>query len=163
MLVPVLVSLVVGVVAGWLGQRSRFCSIGGLRDFLLARDTSLLLGIVALFAAAWLANPLIDLVRASGPPQLVEQTTPSASNTSIDPLLVQKPAEGFRWPPFSGIIFLGAVGVGFVSVLAGGCPFRMHILAGQGVRDAMFYLAGFYLAGLVFEYWSTPLLRLFAR
>lgn len=158
MLTSILVSLGVGLAAGWLGQRSRFCSIGGLRDFLLARDTSLLLGLLALFAAAWLANPLVDLLRAGGPPQVVEQAGP-ADNRGIDPLAVAQPAAGFQWPPFSAVIFLGAAGVGLVSVFAGGCPFRMHILAGQGAREALFYLAGFYLAGLAFEHWSTPLLR----
>jgi uncharacterized membrane protein YedE/YeeE len=47
------------------------------------------------------------------------------------------------------IAIIGGLGVGFVGVLAGGCPFRMHVLAAEGRRTYWFYLLGFY-AGLIF-------------
>jgi hypothetical protein len=40
-------TLVIGVVLGYLGQRSRMCFVGGIRDFILVRDTYLLKGLLA--------------------------------------------------------------------------------------------------------------------
>ncbi len=52
---PALVTLIVGMIVGYLAQRSRMCFIGGLRDFILVRDHELLKGIIAFFVTAWLA------------------------------------------------------------------------------------------------------------
>ena len=52
---PALVTLVMGIILGYLAQRSRICFIGGLRDFVLVRDTELLKGAVAFFITTWLA------------------------------------------------------------------------------------------------------------
>ncbi|MCL2677493.1 MAG: hypothetical protein FWE85_00385 [Clostridiales bacterium] len=46
------VSLAIGLVFGFLAQRSRMCFIGGWRDFFLIRDTYLLKGFIAFFVAA---------------------------------------------------------------------------------------------------------------
>lgn len=156
-----LLSLGLGLVAGWLGQRSRFCSIGGLRDVLLTGDTTLLRGIIALFVAAWLAYPVIALLRPAAPPELVEMTQPPPNPD--DPSLIADDNEfhlPFELTMLDGVIFLSAIGVGFFSLLVDGCPFRQHVLAGQGRREAQFYLLGFYAAALAFYWWSTPLLRM---
>lgn len=52
---PALATLVVGIIVGYLAQRSRMCFIGGLRDFILVRDHELLKGVSAFFVTAWLA------------------------------------------------------------------------------------------------------------
>ena len=44
---PVLASLAVGLLVGALAQRSRFCTVGAVRDMILMRDSHLLNGIVA--------------------------------------------------------------------------------------------------------------------
>ena len=49
----VLGSLLIGLIAGFLGQRSRMCFIGGFRDFIIIRDKELLRGVIAFFASAW--------------------------------------------------------------------------------------------------------------
>ncbi|MCL2817464.1 MAG: hypothetical protein FWD39_03635 [Clostridiales bacterium] len=46
------VSLAIGLVLGFLAQRSRMCFIGGWRDYFLVKDTYLLKGFFAFFAAA---------------------------------------------------------------------------------------------------------------
>ena len=48
-----LASLGVGLIVGYLGQRSRMCTIGGLRDYVLVRDTALLKGVGAMLVSAW--------------------------------------------------------------------------------------------------------------
>lgn len=152
-----LVSLVVGLIAGWVGQKSGFCSIGGLRDYLLARDTRLLWGIIAVFVASWAAYPLLIFVLQALPTGIhtiiINGTSAGIANTNpttITPVLML-------------VLLVGGIGVGFVSVIADGCPFRQHVLAGHGLNTAKWYLLGFYLSGLVFEIWSIPMLRLIFR
>ncbi len=161
-----LVTIGVGLVAGWVGQRSRFCTVGGFRDFLIARDTTLLLGVVALFAAAWLTFPLMDIATSATAPTVIEQ---AEGLGAVDPLAVAATDEalgdldgdgGLPTLPLAAIIFVGGIGVGAVSTVVGGCPFRQHVLAGQGSRGARYYLVGFYIAALAFGFWSPTLLRL---
>lgn len=156
-----LVTLVAGLIAGYAGQRSRFCSVGGFRDFLIARDTTLLLGVVALFAAAWLTFPLVEAYETLTAPAVVEQ---AEGLGGLDPLAIEDTAgagDDAGWPGLSlaAVIFVGGIGVGAVSTVTGGCPFRQHVLAGQGSRQAVFYLIGFYIAALAFGLWSPTVLR----
>ena len=53
---PLLISLGLGLLIGFLAQRSRFCTIGAMRDLFIFRQIHLLLGVLALVAAAFLAN-----------------------------------------------------------------------------------------------------------
>lgn len=53
---PLLISLGIGLLIGVLAQRSRYCTIGGLRDLMLLRDAHLFNGIVALIIAAFATN-----------------------------------------------------------------------------------------------------------
>ena len=52
---PMLATLAIGILLGYVGQRSRMCFVAGFRDFLLVRDTELLRGLLAFFVTAWLA------------------------------------------------------------------------------------------------------------
>jgi uncharacterized membrane protein YedE/YeeE len=53
---------------------------------------------------------------------------------------------------------VGGVGVGAVSILANGCPFRQHVLAAQGVVSSIGYLAGFLVGAVLFHTLVVPLL-----
>lgn len=154
------ITLLVGAIAGFVGQRSRFCTVGGLRDFFIAQDTTLLLGVVALFAAAWLTFPVVEAFEAALAPAVIEQADGLGG---LDPLAIESETDGAEggWPtlPLAAVIFVGGIGVGAVSTVAGGCPFRQHVLAGQGSRQAAFYLVGFYIAALAFGFWSPTVLR----
>ena len=160
-----LVTIGAGLIAGWVGQRSRFCTVGGLRDFLIARDTTLLLGVVALFAAAWVSFPVVDIITSATAPTVIEQ---AEGLGGLDPLAVAADDGalgdldedgGLPTLPLAAVIFMGGIGVGAVSTVVGGCPFRQHVLAGQGSRQARYYLVGFYIAALAFGFWSPTLLR----
>ena len=37
-MLPAIATLALGIILGYLAQRSRICFIGGLRDFILVRD-----------------------------------------------------------------------------------------------------------------------------
>ncbi|MBI3049953.1 MAG: YeeE/YedE family protein [Acidobacteria bacterium] len=128
-------SLLVGLVLGYLGQRSRMCFVGGIRDFLLVRDTALLKGLVAFGVTAWVAFPLA--AAAAGTP--LERTGQADAVTVL-------------------LTVAGGFGVGYVSTLANGCPLRQHVLAAQGVKSSLTYLAGFFAGAVVFHLWVAPAL-----
>jgi uncharacterized membrane protein YedE/YeeE len=132
-----LASLGLGLVVGYLGQRSRMCSIGGLRDFVLVRDTALLKGAGALLVSAWVAFSLARFVSGSGHGLIAAGTTPS----------------GLR---AVAAIAVGAILLGFFATLSGACPLRQHVLAGQGRIGAWWFLAGFYVAAVVYTSWIQP-------
>ena len=128
-------TLVIGIILGYLGQRSRMCFVGGIRDFILVRDTSLLRGLIAFGATAWLAFPIAGFVNGTG-------TTAFGPSDAITAMLT----------------IAGGFGVGYISTLANGCPFRQHVLAAQGVKSSIAYVAGFFAGALIFHLWISRLL-----
>lgn len=130
-MVAVTATLVIGIVIGYLGQRSRFCSIGGFRDYFLARDTYLLKGYLGLIVGG--AVGFLGFKLMGG----------AVSNFPL----------GMDLPPIAPFIamIVGAIGLGFFSVMGGGCPTRQHVLAAEGKESAVFYLIGFYV-GIVYFY-----------
>jgi uncharacterized membrane protein YedE/YeeE len=128
-------TLVIGIILGYLGQRSRMCFVGGIRDFILVRDTYLLRGLIAFGLTAWVAFPLAALVVGSGP----------GSFGASDAVTVV-------------FTVFGGFGVGFLSTLANGCPLRQHVLAAQGVISSIAYLAGFFAGAVIFHTWIASLL-----
>ena len=128
-------TLIIGLIVGYIGQRSRMCFIGGIRDFILVRDTYLLRGLIAFGLTAWLAFPLIGLI--IGTP--LQQFGPSDGVTAL-------------------LTIIGGLGVGYFSTLANGCPLRQHVLAAQGATSAVAYLAGFFAGAVIFHSWVERLL-----
>ena len=123
---------------GYLGQRSRTCFIGGVRDFILMRDTFLLKGLIEFGVTAWLAFPVIAFLAGA-------RSVASGAPDAVAVLLT----------------VVGGIGVGFLSTLANGCPFRQHVLAAQGVTSSIVYLVGFFAGAVAFHAWTAPfLLRL---
>jgi len=120
---PVLVSLGVGAAAGFFSQRSSYCSIGGYRDAILWRDYRLLNAYAVFFVTLIAGNILVDLVWPGDHKLFDPGAAPLAHSVHL-------------WS------FLGMVLVGLGSVLAGGCPFRQLIAAGQGNSDAALTVAG---------------------
>jgi uncharacterized membrane protein YedE/YeeE len=123
-------TLAIGMIVGYLAQRSRMCFVGGVRDFMLVRDTALLKGLVAFGVAAWLAFPLAGLAVGAAP-------VPSGPLDAVAVILT----------------IAGGAGVGFFSTLANGCPLRQHVLAAQGVSSSMAYLVGFFAGAVIFHAW----------
>lgn len=128
-------TLIIGGVLGYLGQRSRMCFVGGVRDFILVRDTYLLRGLIAFGLTAWLLFSFVGLVVGSRP-------GPFGVSDAISIALT----------------ILGAFGVGYFSTLANGCPLRQHVLAAQGAKSSIAYLAGFFAGAVIFHAWIASLL-----
>ena len=119
---PVIIALIAGLVFGALAQKSRMCFAGSIRDIFIVGNCDLLLVIVGLFVVMLVFN-----------------------------IATGRFTLGFNTP---GIIahsnhlwnFLGMYAVGFAAVLAGGCPLRQLILAGQGSCDAAVTVLGMFVA-----------------
>jgi uncharacterized membrane protein YedE/YeeE len=128
-------SLIIGLVLGYVGQRSRLCFVGGLRDALLLRQWRLLTPLLAFALTAWVAFPLVAWAGggAVGPFGLPDAVT-------------------------LALTVIGGFGVGAVSILANGCPFRQHVLAAQGAISSIAYLAGFLVGAVLFHSLVIPLL-----
>ena len=107
---PLLLSLGGGLVLGALSQRSRFCTIGGIRDFLMFRDNYLLTGFLAALAVALVGNLLTGGFKFGFAGQPVAHT------------------DGL-WN------FLGMALAGWAATLLGGCPLRQLVAASEGNTD----------------------------
>jgi YedE family putative selenium metabolism protein len=114
---PILISISAGLIIGALAQRSRFCTMGAIRDIVLIRDFHLISGVGALLAAAFTVNLILG------------QFHPGFEN---QPIAHTHHAWNFLGMTLSGLAF----------VLAGGCPGRQLFLAGEGDMDAGIFAIG---------------------
>ena len=123
---PIILSLVVALIIGALAQKSRMCFAGSIRDLILMKNFDLISIIAALFAVMAVYNA------ATGSFHLGFSGQPIAHSQHL-------------WN------ILGMYVVGFAAVLAGGCPLRQLILAGQGSSDSAVTFLGM-LVGAAFAH-----------
>lgn len=129
-MIAMMASLVVGVLIGYMGQRTRFCTISGIRDYLMLRDSLRLKGLFGIIVGGAIGYTAFGLIGGDIPDF---------------PL-------GLEGMGSAGLLIasvIGSVGLGFFSVFAEGCPFRQHVMAAEGRTGAMYYLIGFYI-GIVY-------------
>ena len=112
-----IISLSAGLAIGFLAQRSRFCTMGALRDLILFKQTHLLSGVSALVVAAFIVNIILDQFHPGFAKQAVAHTMQI-------------------WN-FGGMVLSG-----LAFSLAGGCPGRQLFLAGEGDGDAAVFVLG---------------------
>lgn len=118
---PFLISLAVGLGIGAIGQLTRLCTTGSIRNLILAKDFNLLLVLGGFFAV------LLAYNLATGNFHLSMANQPIAHQDVL-------------------FNILGLYVFGFAGVLAGGCPFRQLILTGQGSSDGAMTLLGALIA-----------------
>ena len=123
---PLIVSLIIGLVIGFLAQRSRFCTMGAIRDLILFKQTHLFSGIVALAIAAFVTNLVVN---------------------QFNPGFIGQPvAHSMHFWNFAGMTLAG-----LAFALAGGCPGRQLFLSGEGDGDAAIFVIGM-IAGAAFAH-----------
>lgn len=142
-MIPAVATLVVGVLIGYLGQRSRFCTISGVRDFFLLRDSVRLKGLLGLIIGGVIGYTAFRFIGGDIP------NFPIGLDIASTGYLIAT--------------VIGGLGMGFWSVLAEGCPFRQHVMAAEGRRSAMFYLLGFYIGIAYFFTLTVKWLELLLR
>ena len=138
-MVVAIASLVQGLIIGYLGQRTRLCFIAGYRDFMMARDTTLLKGILGTLVGALGGFILFNALGGNVPAFPMLSATAALASRST-----------WLWT------IVGGLGVGIVGVLSGGCPFRMHVLACEGKKTYWSYLIGFYVGLIFFNLVTSP-------
>ena len=111
------ISLGAGLLIGFLAQRTRFCTMGSIRDVILMGDTHLISGVGALVVVAFVANLAFGQVNFGIAAQ------PVAHSSHL-------------WN------FLGMVLAGLAFALAGGCPGRQLFLSGEGDGDSAVFVLG---------------------
>jgi len=114
---PLLISLGAGLIIGFLAQRTRFCTMGSIRDMILMGDTHLISGVGALVVVAFITNLALGQVSFGFFGQPVAHSN-------------------YLWN------FLGMALAGLAFALAGGCPGRQLFLSGEGDGDAGIFVFG---------------------
>ena len=117
---PILLSLIGGLIFGAAAQKSRMCFAGSIRDVILMRNFDLLTIIGGFFVVMLVFNAATGRV-------VLGFDTPGVIAHSEH-----------LWN------VLGMYAVGFAAVLAGGCPLRQLILAGQGSSDSAVTVLGMF-------------------
>lgn len=119
------ISLLIGLFAGFLAQRTRMCFVGGWRDLILVRDCYLFSGIASFFIGALAVN--LILTYGFGEAHFFHVG------------FVGQPVshDNHLWN------FLGMLLAGLTATLLGGCPLRQTILSGEGNADAGITVIGF--------------------
>ncbi len=126
---PVIVSLIGGAAFGAFAQKSRMCFAGSVRDVFLIKNFDLLSVVGGLFVAMLIYNI------ASGGFNLGFEGQSVAHNEHL-------------WN------IIGMYIVGFGAVLAGGCPLRQLVLAGQGSSDAAVTILGMFAGAAICHNWG---------
>ncbi len=125
---PFLVSILAGLALGVVAQRSRFCSVGGIRDVVLVRRFDLLFGVIGLLIGATIANMLFGQYNLGFVGQPVAHTDALGN-------------------------FAPMVVAGLAAIMLGGCPFRQIVMSGEGDADATMAVVGM-IAGAGFAHWQ---------
>ncbi|MGD9116095.1 MAG: YedE family putative selenium transporter [Dehalococcoidia bacterium] len=125
--VPLAVGLGIGLLVGFLAQRTRFCSVGAWRDIFLVKDFHLVSGIAAFLVAALATNFIVGNFGAEGIYHWGFADQPVSHTDHL-------------WN------FLGMGLLGLAATQIGGCPLRNLVLSGEGDADAGVTVLG-YLAG----------------
>jgi len=138
-----IITLISGLILGYMGQRSRFCTISGIRDFYLVRDVYRLKGLIGVIIGGIIGFSIVNVAGGDLPGF---------------PLL----AEGLKIEPWVLIPLsvMGAFGMAYFSVMAEGCPFRQHVIAGEGRMSGILYLTGLVAGVIFFDIVIVPYLQL---
>ena len=120
---PIIISLIGGLLFGAFAQKSRMCFAGSIRDIILMKNFDLITIIVGFFTVMLVYNVATGhFVLAFNTPGVIAHSQ-------------------HLWS------ILGMYAVGFAAVLAGGCPLRQLVLAGQGSSDAGVTVIGMFAGG----------------
>lgn len=123
---PVVLSLIGGLTIGALAQRSRFCTIGAFTNLIMFKQLHLFFGVMALIAGSLVSNLFLGQFKLGFEGQPIAHT--------------------FQLFNFGGMFLAG-----LAFVLAGGCPARQLVLAGEGNADAGMAILGM-LTGAAFSH-----------
>lgn len=121
---PLLLALAAGLIVGGLAQKTRLCMVGGIRDVILFKDWTLLMGFLGILVVALIGNIALHYFKV-----------------------------GFIGQPIAHVDgvwnFLSMTAVGLGSVMLGGCPLRQLILSGEGNADSAVTVVGYFVGAAI--------------
>jgi len=149
--VNIWLGLGLGLVVGFIVQRTRFCTIGAWRNIFLAKDFYLFSGVVAFVVGALATNYIVGNFAVGG----------LLSSPHGDIVYHWGFTKQPRALPYTDIkggasalsqyiwTFLGFCLVGLAGTQMGGCPMRTVVLAGEGDTDAGISVLGYIAGGAI--------------
>ena len=142
--VPIL-TLLLGILIGYLAQQSGFCSIGGMRDLFLFKHTRLFFGYLALIGTAFVSYFLFSLILESAFPNFFW----AAENGLFTPI-PGAPSGLENWG-YVLLAIIGGFGMGLLGVILGGCPLRQTVMGFEGNIKSLFFVVGMAIGGILFH------------
>lgn len=149
LLVPI-ATIILGLIIGWLCQRSGFCSIGGIRDFMLFRQTRLLKGYVALIISAFVFYLIFSLIVPAAIPKYLWYMQEGQLLTAIG---------GAPAVSAAGVIVLmiiGGIAIGIIGTFLGGCPLRQLVMTSEGNLKSLVFIIGMLAGAVIFTALVSP-------
>ncbi len=119
---PIWAALVAGLIVGVIGQRTRVCFAGGIRDAVMFKQFHMVWCLLSIIVTTIALN-LVKAQVTGVPFTFSFDNQPIAHSDHI-------------WS------FVGLFVVGLGSVYLGGCPFRQLVLAGSGSSDSAITVLG---------------------
>ena len=114
---PIIISLIVSIIIGFIAQKSRFCTVGGIRDGIFMKDFHMTKGVVAFIVAAIIVNIATSRFNLSMENQPIAHTN-------------------ILWNIVSMIL------TGLAFTLGAGCPGRQLIQSAEGNMDSLIFILG---------------------
>ncbi len=129
----------VGLLVGYLAQKSGFCSVGGFRDLIMFKQTRLFIGYMTLIGSSLLFYALFWLMFPQAfPTFFAKSPQPGAPG-------------GLALGAYIILAIIGGFGLGLLGVLLGGCPLRQMVMGAEGNLRSVFFIIGMCIGAVVFH------------
>jgi len=151
LMVPI-ITLVLGLIIGYLAQRSGFCSIGGMRDLMMFKHTRLFFGYLTLIGGALIGYTIFWLIIPSAFPNFYWAGTQGFTAIPGAP-------SGLMVGSYIILAVIGGFGMGLIGVLLGGCPLRQIVMSSEGGRNSLFFVIGLIFGAIVFHAFTMGLVQ----
>ena len=147
--VPI-VTIILGLIIGWFGQRSGFCSIGGFRDYFMFRHTRLLYGFLALIIGGFIGYLVFWLLFPSAFENFFW-----LFNKGLMP--VPGAPSGLTVTGYLILAIVSGVAIGIIGVLLGGCPLRQLVMTAEGNIRSLWFVIGMAVGAVIYTAWISGL------
>ncbi len=145
-------TLILGLLIGFLAQRSGFCSIGGMRDLFLFKHTRLFFGYLSLIGSAFISYAIFASV-------LMPDAFPNwpwfGTQDSVFTPIPGAPG-GLQNTDYIILAVIGGFMMGLLGVLLGGCPLRQTVMGFEGNLKSIFFIVGMCVGAILFHAYISP-------
>lgn len=144
-------TLGLGLLIGYLAQRSGFCSIGGIRDLMMFKHTRLFLGYVSLIVFSFIGYLVFWAIIPAAFPGFYWAATQTNPLTPVPGA-----PGGLEIVSYIILAIIGGFGMGLLGVILGGCPLRQTVMGFEGNLRSIFFIIGMFIGAIIFHLWVSP-------